>query len=197
MQRIRYSAPRPWPDTFSLVEAVEVKNNELSPTKVIEHIGRVGIIPHIWNKEKQDWYVDILEFMCIRTVQRQNEKVMGPFKYISGIEDFVLLEDFKRIQFWFPKFLRQDKENETFFNSTAIWIWTFGCYETFSSTAIWIWTFGCYCKALEGQNDVYPPVKNNAFVVMACRLKSMKELAREVMKRNYQEHQEMEKMRQQ
>ncbi|KAL2649605.1 hypothetical protein R1flu_017733 [Riccia fluitans] len=38
------------------------------------------------------------------------------------------------MQFWFPKFLRQDKEKETLF----------------STIAIWIWTFGCYCKALEG-----------------------------------------------
>ncbi|KAL2633809.1 hypothetical protein R1flu_005288 [Riccia fluitans] len=79
MQRIRYSAPRPWPDAFSLVEAVEVKNIEFSPTKVTQHVGRVGIIPRTWNKEKQDWYLDILEFVCIRTVQRQKEKVVGPF----------------------------------------------------------------------------------------------------------------------
>ncbi|KAL2609339.1 hypothetical protein R1flu_027912 [Riccia fluitans] len=181
MQTIRYSVPRPWPEAFSLVEALEVKKSEFSPTKVTEHVGRVGIIPRTWNKEKQDWYVDILEFVCIRTVQRQKEKVLGPFRYVSGIEIFVLLEDFKRNQFWFPKFLRQDKEDETFFTSTAIWIWT----------------FGCYCKALEGQNDVYPPVKNSVSVVMACRLKSMKELAREVMKRNCQEHEEMERTRQQ
>ncbi|KAL2649542.1 hypothetical protein R1flu_017670 [Riccia fluitans] len=141
MQTIRYNVPRPWPQGFSLVEAVEVNKCEFSPTKVTEHVGRVGIIPRTWYKERQDWYVDILDFVCIRTVQRQKEKILGPFRYVSGIENFVLLEDFKRNQFWFPKFLRQDKENDTFF----------------SSTAIWIWMFGCYCKALQGQNEAYPP----------------------------------------
>ncbi|KAL2644749.1 hypothetical protein R1flu_012336 [Riccia fluitans] len=141
MERIRYSTPRPWPDNFSLVEAVEIKKAEFSPTKVTQHVGRVGSIPRTWKKQKQDWYLEILEFVCIRTVQRQKEKVVGPFRFVLGIDDFVLLEDFKKIQFWFPKFLRQDKEKETLF----------------STTAIWIWTFGCYCKALEGRNEIYPP----------------------------------------
>ncbi|KAL2607793.1 hypothetical protein R1flu_026366 [Riccia fluitans] len=114
---------------------------EFSPTKVTQHVGRVGIISRTWKKQKVDWYLEILEFVCIRTVQRQKEKVVGPFRFVLGIDDFVLLEDFKKMQFWFPKFLRQDKEKETLF----------------STTAIWIWTFGCYCKALEGRNEISSP----------------------------------------
>ncbi|KAL2629371.1 hypothetical protein R1flu_014057 [Riccia fluitans] len=80
MQTIRYSVPHPWPQGFSLGEAIEVKKCEFSATKVTEYVGRVGIIPRTWCKEKQDWYVDILDFVCIRTVHRQEEKILGPFR---------------------------------------------------------------------------------------------------------------------
>ncbi|KAL2607409.1 hypothetical protein R1flu_025982 [Riccia fluitans] len=137
MQTIRYSVPRPWPEAFSLVEAVKVKKSEFSPTKVTEHVGRVGIIPRTWNKEKQDWYVDILEFVCIRTVQRQKEKVLGSFR------------------------IRKSRR----------------------------------CSAAQrsgsGRSDaIAKPWKDGTMYIR-------QELAREVMKRNCQEHEEMEKTRQQ
>ncbi|KAL2650870.1 hypothetical protein R1flu_018998 [Riccia fluitans] len=78
---VRYHALRPWPDEFFLVDTSEIDRSEFSPTEVTEQFGRVGIIPRAWSIRKVDWYLDILEFVCIRRLRRQKEKVVGPYKY--------------------------------------------------------------------------------------------------------------------
>ncbi|KAL2608987.1 hypothetical protein R1flu_027560 [Riccia fluitans] len=137
---VRYHAPRPWPDDFSLVDTIQIDRSEFNTTEVIEQFGRVRIIPRAWTIRKLDWYLDILEFVCIRRLWRQKEKVFGPYNYISGTHDYVLLQDSNTLQFWFPKYLREEEEGRTFYTSTAIWIWS----------------YGCYCKAIGG-NTAYPP----------------------------------------
>ncbi|KAL2614235.1 hypothetical protein R1flu_025927 [Riccia fluitans] len=110
---VRYHAPRPWPDNFSLVDTSKIDRSEFNTTEVSEQFGRVGIIPRAWNLRKVDWYLEILEFVCVRRLQRQKETVFGPYKYTGIItDDYALLQDSNGEDFWFPKYLKKKVKEE-------------------------------------------------------------------------------------
>ncbi|KAL3678752.1 hypothetical protein R1sor_021708 [Riccia sorocarpa] len=129
-RRITHYLPNPWPKAFSLRQICTLQKSckEFSHTSVAQHIGRIGILPRWWTEDHQDWYLDILQFVCIRTVKRDEETVLGPFSVVRSEGVFVLLEDESQQQFFFPKYLQRYEFGRKFYSCTAIWLYTSGCY---------------------------------------------------------------------
>ncbi|KAL3690356.1 hypothetical protein R1sor_016665 [Riccia sorocarpa] len=155
---ITYYLPSPWPETFSLtqISALQYWCKEFSHSSVAQYIGRIGILPRWWTEDHQDWYLDILQFVCIRTVKRGDETVLGPFNVVRTEGAFVLLEDERQQQFFFPKYLQRYEFGRKFY----------------SCTGIWLYTSGCYCKR-------FLEAKHRVSVAMEFPQKRMKTLARE------------------
>ncbi|KAL3685275.1 hypothetical protein R1sor_003297 [Riccia sorocarpa] len=125
-----YYLPSPWPETFSLSQTCRLEKTckEFSHSSIAQYIGRIGILPRWWTEDRQDWYLDILQFVCVRTVRRGEETVLGPFSVVRSEADFILLEDENQQQFYFPKYLQRYEFGRKFYSSTAIWLYTSGCY---------------------------------------------------------------------
>ncbi|KAL3682341.1 hypothetical protein R1sor_000363 [Riccia sorocarpa] len=77
-------------------------------------------IPSEWTISKTDWHIPNIEFVSIKVLQKGKLTIVGPFKYIAGDEEFVLLEGCSSFRFHHPKFVQKSGT----YSSTAAWIWS-------------------------------------------------------------------------
>ncbi|KAL3682485.1 hypothetical protein R1sor_000507 [Riccia sorocarpa] len=81
----------------------------------------VGIINSKWTEERQDWYLNGLEFVCIRKLEHGRQSVAGPFKLVRKEGKFVILEAADKSHFSHPRFMKKTSTERTEFSSPAAW----------------------------------------------------------------------------
>ncbi|KAL3680969.1 hypothetical protein R1sor_023925 [Riccia sorocarpa] len=92
--RTTYHIKPPFPALLTITEllTLQVPPPEFRTASVTEHFGSVGIPNSNWRDEPVDWFVAGIDFATIRTLDRGQQVVGGPFKIKSKKGEFIVLE---------------------------------------------------------------------------------------------------------
>ncbi|KAL3696682.1 hypothetical protein R1sor_010758 [Riccia sorocarpa] len=100
---------------------------EFRTVDVSEHYGSVGVVQSNWSEEKQDWYLNGIDFVCIRKLYRGSQSVSGPFRLVRKEGEFIILQAADSSYFSHPRFLRKTSADGEQFTSTLAWMWSREC----------------------------------------------------------------------
>ncbi|KAL3686765.1 hypothetical protein R1sor_013074 [Riccia sorocarpa] len=120
---------------------------EFRTVDVTEHYGSVGIINSRWLEKKVDWYVNAIEFVCIRKLERGQQSVAGPFRLVRKQGQFIILEASDSTVFSHPTFLKKTNSERTEFTSTLAWMWSRECLCQENESALEDLECECPCQA--------------------------------------------------
>ncbi|KAL3691048.1 hypothetical protein R1sor_004699 [Riccia sorocarpa] len=119
--RTTYVVQPPFPKEVTINQLLDVERPplEFRTADVSEHYGSVGIINSKWTEERQDWYLNGLDFVCIRKLKRGRQSVAGPFKLVRKEGDFVILEAADKSHFSHLSFMKKTSSESTQFRSDS------------------------------------------------------------------------------
>ncbi|KAL3701398.1 hypothetical protein R1sor_019420 [Riccia sorocarpa] len=147
--RTTYVVQPPFPKELTINQLLDVERPplEFRIADVSEHYGSVVIINSKWTEERQDWYLNGLEFVCIRKLERGKQSVAGPFKVVRKEGDFVILEAADKSHFSHPSFMKKTSSESTQFRSTVAWMWSRECLCEKNDSSVIQVDCNCLCQA--------------------------------------------------